>query len=126
LGLDECTTRVGSGHAGTWYQCDLDLAIRRAPSRASASGERGRHRSAERDVPTSATVFSTRWRSNWRPTRCVRLPLAAGADIDRRNDYNGDNALGWAEYVLARERPGDAGVRDLLRNLGSRPVVWGA
>jgi hypothetical protein len=60
---------------------------------------------------------------------CVQLLIAAGADIDRRNDFNGDNALGWAEYVLARERPGDTGVaavRDLLRGLGSRPAVWGA
>ncbi len=59
---------------------------------------------------------------------CVRLLIAAGADIDRTNDFNGDNALGWAEYVLERERPGDAGVaavRDLLRGLGSRPAVWG-
>ena len=59
----------------------------------------------------------------------VRLLLAAGADIDRTNDLNGDNALGWAEYVLARERPGDPGVaavRDLLRSLGSHPAVWGA
>lgn len=59
----------------------------------------------------------------------VRLLIAAGADIDRRNDFNGDNAVGWAEYVLARERPGDAGVtavRDFLRSLGSRPAVWGA
>jgi ankyrin repeat protein len=60
---------------------------------------------------------------------CVRLLVAAGADIDRTNDYNGDNALGWAEYVLERERPGDpdvAAVRDYLRSLGSRPAVWGA
>ncbi len=59
----------------------------------------------------------------------VRLLVAAGADIDRPNDYNGDNALGWAEYVLSRERPGDPGVaavRDLLRSLGSQPLVWGA
>lgn len=59
----------------------------------------------------------------------VRLLIAAGADIDRTNDFNGDNALGWAEYVLARERPGDtrvAAVRDLLRSHGSRPAVWGA
>jgi hypothetical protein len=59
----------------------------------------------------------------------VRLLIAAGADLDRRNGLNGDNALGWAEYVLERERPGDAGVaevRDLLRSLGSRPAVWGA
>jgi len=59
----------------------------------------------------------------------VRLLLAAGADVDRRNDFNGDNAVGWAEYVLARERPGDPGVsavRDLLRSHGSRPAVWGA
>ena len=59
----------------------------------------------------------------------VRLLIAAGADIDRTNDFNGDNALGWAEYVLDRERPGDtrvAAVRDLLRSLGSHPVVWGA
>jgi hypothetical protein len=59
----------------------------------------------------------------------VRRLVAAGADVDRRNDFNGDNAVGWAEYVLARERPGDPGVtavRDLLRGLGSRPVVWAA
>jgi Ankyrin repeats (many copies) len=59
---------------------------------------------------------------------CVRLLTAAGADPDRRNDFNGDNAVGWAEYALARERPGDAGViavRDHLRGLGSRPAVWG-
>ncbi len=59
----------------------------------------------------------------------VRLLIAAGADIDRTNNLNGDNAVGWVEYVLARERPGDPGVtavRDLLRSLGSRPVVWGA
>jgi Ankyrin repeats (3 copies) len=59
----------------------------------------------------------------------VRLLINAGADLDRRNDFNGDNALGWAEYVLARERRGDPGVsavRDLLRSLGSRPAVWGA
>jgi ankyrin repeat protein len=58
----------------------------------------------------------------------ARLLIAAGADIDRRNDYNGDNALGWAEYVLARERPGDtrvAAVAGLLRSLGSHPAVWG-
>src|SRR6185503_9496805 len=58
----------------------------------------------------------------------VRVLLAAGADVDRRNDFNGDNAVGWAEYVLAHERPGDPGVtavRDLLRSLGSRPAVWG-
>jgi ankyrin repeat protein len=60
---------------------------------------------------------------------CVRMLVAAGADIDRRNDYNGDNALGWAEYVLERERPDAAGVaavRDFLRSLGSHPAVWGA
>jgi Ankyrin repeats (3 copies) len=58
----------------------------------------------------------------------VRLLIAAGADIDRTNDFNGDNALGWVEYVLARERPGDtrvAAVRDFLRSLGSHPAVWG-
>ena len=58
----------------------------------------------------------------------VKLLISGGVDIDRRNDYNGDNALGWAEYALERERPGDAGlaaVRDLLRGLGSRPAVWG-
>jgi hypothetical protein len=55
--------------------------------------------------------------------------VAAGADIDRRNDHNGDNALGWAQYVLERERPDAAGVaavRDFLRGRGSRPAVWGA
>ena len=59
----------------------------------------------------------------------VRLLVEAGADIDRTNDYNGDNALGWAEYVPARERPGDtrvAAVTDYLRSLGSHPAVWGA
>lgn len=58
----------------------------------------------------------------------VRLLVAAGADVDRRNDFNGDNAVGWAQYALERERPGDAGViavRDYLRGLGSRPAVWG-
>ena len=48
---------------------------------------------------------------------------------DRRNSFNGDNALEWAEYALERERPGDVGVaavRDLLRGLGSRPDVRGA
>ena len=48
----------------------------------------------------------------------VQLLLAAGAEIDRRNDLNGDNALGWAEYVLARERPGDPGV-----DSGPRPAA---
>lgn len=60
---------------------------------------------------------------------CVRLLVAAGAEVDRRNQLNGDNALGWAEYVLDEERPGDAGVaavRDYLRGLGARPAVWGA
>ena len=60
--------------------------------------------------------------------RCLRLLVAAGADVERRNDFNGDNAVGWAQYVLDRERPGDAGVtaaRDYLRGLGSRPAVWG-
>jgi hypothetical protein len=58
----------------------------------------------------------------------VRRLVAAGADVDRRNDFNGDNAVGWAQYVLDRERPGDPGVtavRDYLRSLGSRPAVWG-
>lgn len=61
--------------------------------------------------------------------KSVRLLIEAGADIERTNDFNGDNAVGWAEHVLARERPRDAGVtavRDLLRSLGSRPAVWGA
>ncbi|HEY3729034.1 MAG TPA: ankyrin repeat domain-containing protein [Solirubrobacteraceae bacterium] len=59
----------------------------------------------------------------------VRRLVAAGADMDRTNDFNRDNALGWAEYVLQCERPGDPGVvavRDLLRGLGSHPAVWGA
>ena len=59
----------------------------------------------------------------------VRLLIAAGTDIERPNEFNGDNALGWAQYVLDRERPGDPGVaavRDLLRSLGSRPIIWGA
>jgi Ankyrin repeats (many copies) len=59
----------------------------------------------------------------------VRLLVEAGADVERRNAFNGDNAVGWAEYALARERPGHAGVtavRDLLRSLGSRPAVWRA
>jgi hypothetical protein len=59
----------------------------------------------------------------------VRLLVAAGADIERTNNLHGDNAVGWAEYVLDRERPGDprvATVRDYLRGLGSRPAVWGA
>jgi hypothetical protein len=58
----------------------------------------------------------------------VRLLVAAGADIDRRNDFNGDNAVGWAQYALDRERPGDPGVTAVLgylRGLGSRPAVWG-
>jgi Ankyrin repeats (3 copies) len=58
----------------------------------------------------------------------VRLLIAAGADIDRTNDFNGDNAVGWATYVSERERPGDprvTAVRDYLRSLGSRPIVWG-
>jgi ankyrin repeat protein len=60
---------------------------------------------------------------------CVRLLVDSAADIDQTNDFNRDNALGWAEYVLERERPGDAGVaavRDLLRSLGSQPAVWRA
>ncbi|HLK74121.1 MAG TPA: ankyrin repeat domain-containing protein [Streptosporangiaceae bacterium] len=60
---------------------------------------------------------------------CVRLLVAAGADIDRTNDFNGDNAIGWAGYVLEQERPGDAGVaavREFLDSRGSRPAVWGA
>ncbi len=59
----------------------------------------------------------------------VRLLVAAGADVERRSDFNGDNAVGWAEYVLARERPAHprvTAVRDYLRGLGSRPAVWGA
>jgi hypothetical protein len=60
---------------------------------------------------------------------CVRLLVTAGVDIDRPNDFNGDNAVGWAQYVLDRERPEDPGVtavRDLLLSLGSRPRVWRA
>jgi hypothetical protein len=60
---------------------------------------------------------------------CVRRLVAAGADVDRRNEFNRDNALGWAQYALDRERPGDPGVtavRDFLRELGSVPAVWGA
>jgi ankyrin repeat protein len=60
---------------------------------------------------------------------CVWLLVAAGAAIDRTNDFNGDNAIGWAGYVLERERPGHAGVaavREFLESRGSRPVVWGA
>jgi hypothetical protein len=59
---------------------------------------------------------------------CARLLISAGADIDRANDFNGDNAVGWAQYVLERERPGDPrviAVRDFLRSLGSFPIVWG-
>ena len=56
----------------------------------------------------------------------VRVLVAASADIDRTNEFNGDNALGWAEYVLDQERPGNpqvTAVRDFLRNLGSHPIV---
>ena len=59
----------------------------------------------------------------------VRLLIDAGVDIDRTNDFNGDNALGWVEYVLEQERPNDtrvAAVRELLRSLGSHPIVWRA
>lgn len=59
----------------------------------------------------------------------ARLLLDAGADIERRNKLNGDNAIGWASYALARERPGDAGVAaviELLRARGSQPAVWSA
>ncbi len=54
--------------------------------------------------------------------------IAAGTDVDRPNDFNGDNAVGWAQYVLEQERPGDVrviAVRDFLRSLGSVPLVWG-
>jgi hypothetical protein len=37
----------------------------------------------------------------------VRLLIAAGADIDQANDFNGDNALGWAELSPRRADPGD-------------------
>jgi ankyrin repeat protein len=59
----------------------------------------------------------------------VRLLVTAGADVDRRNEFNHDNAVGWAQYALDRERPGDAGVTaviEYLRGLGSRPAIWGA
>jgi hypothetical protein len=55
--------------------------------------------------------------------------VAAGVDIDRTNEFNGDDALGWGEYVLDQERPGDphvAAVTDLLRGLGLHPIGWGA
>jgi hypothetical protein len=55
--------------------------------------------------------------------------VAAGVDIDRTNEFNGDDALGWGEYVLDQERPGDphvATVTDLLRGLGLHPIGWGA
>jgi len=61
--------------------------------------------------------------------KSVRLLVAAGADIGRTNDFNGDNAIGWAGYALERERPGDAGVaavREFLHSRGSRPAIWGA
>jgi len=37
----------------------------------------------------------------------VRLLIAVGADIDQANDFNGDNALGWAERSPRRADPGD-------------------
>lgn len=49
----------------------------------------------------------------------ARLLIGAGVDIERTNDFNGDNAVGWAECALEQERPGDTGVaavRDLLRS----------
>jgi len=54
-------------------------------------------------------------------------PADVGVDVDRPNDFNGDNAIGWGQYVVEQERPGDprvTAVRD-LRSLGSRPLVWG-
>ena len=42
--------------------------------------------------------------------------------------FSGDNAVGWAGYCWNGSGPADAGlaaVRDLLRSLGSHPVLWG-
>lgn len=65
----------------------------------------------------------------FRALESVRLLIAAGADLDRTNEFNGDNAVGWAQCVVDQERPGDprvTAVRDFLRSLGSRPLVWSA
>jgi hypothetical protein len=77
-------------------------------------------------VPTKASALHLA--AAFGALECARLLIAAGADIDRPNDFNGDNAVGWAQYVLEQERPGDPrviAVRDFLRSLGSVPLVWG-
>ena len=48
----------------------------------------------------------------------VKLLIAGGIDIDRRNKFNGDNALGWAEYALERGAAGRC-----RRRGGSRPAA---
>ena len=68
-------------------------------------------------------------RELWVADPICLTPSPARRAQNERPDFNGDNAVGWAEYALEQERPGDAGVaavRDLLRSLGWRPVVWGA